>query len=211
MHAECGKMSPLFWTCTLTTTSSAESADVVGCAIASSIQLRRAFTMWTERCVGNPARPHVSDKSVLFPRHTPPRAGPRPLQACSCVDALGLGSVTIPVSLQTRHTLAWPCAALGAKHRTHIYSLFVHIVMAREYECKNTKNSSELYFPTVQIPSVYSTNSPNCVRYCDQSTGSCLVYMWTTDADHVRCHHRGRVCPCSWTRCGALHMPCTGS
>ena len=72
-------MSPLFLTCTLTTTSSAESADVVRCAIASSIGLRRAFTTWTERRVGNPARPRVSDKSVLFPRHTPPRAGPRQL------------------------------------------------------------------------------------------------------------------------------------
>ena len=71
-----GKMSPLFWTCTLTTMSSAESADVVGCAIASSIQLRRAFTTWTERRVGNPARTACLGKSVLFPRHTPPRAGP---------------------------------------------------------------------------------------------------------------------------------------
>ena len=34
---------------------------------------------WTERRVGNPARPRVSDKSVGFPRHTPPRAGPRHL------------------------------------------------------------------------------------------------------------------------------------
>ena len=75
-----GKMSPLFWTCTLTTTSSAESADVVGCAIASSIQLRRAFTTWTERRVGNPARPRVWEKSMVFPRHTPLRAGPRPIR-----------------------------------------------------------------------------------------------------------------------------------
>ena len=75
-------MSPLFRTCTLTTTCFLESGFVVPRAIASCVGLRRAFTTWTERRVGNPARPRVSDKSVLFPRHTPPRAGPR--QAWSC-------------------------------------------------------------------------------------------------------------------------------
>ena len=62
-----------------TTTSSVESGigrrDVVRCAIASSIELRRAFMTWTERRVGNPARLCASDASVGFPRHTPPRRG----------------------------------------------------------------------------------------------------------------------------------------
>ena len=78
-----------FLTCTLITTSSAKSADVVRCAIAYRELYRTTeslFTTWTERAAS--AIPHdrvsrVWKKSMLIPRHEtythlPPGAGPRP-------------------------------------------------------------------------------------------------------------------------------------
>ena len=82
-----GKMSPPFRPLRSTTSSNLKKLFVVPRAIASCVGLRRDFSAWTERRVGNRVALRVSDESVGFPRHAPPRAGPRRVRAhtvCSC-------------------------------------------------------------------------------------------------------------------------------
>ena len=58
-------------------TSNLKKLFVVPRAIASCVGLRRDFSAWTERRVGNRVALRVWDESVGFPRHAQPRAGPR--------------------------------------------------------------------------------------------------------------------------------------
>ena len=69
-----GKMSPPFRTLRSTTSSNLKKLFVVPRAIASCVGLRRDFSAWTERRVGNRVALRVWDESVDFPRHAPPRA-----------------------------------------------------------------------------------------------------------------------------------------
>ena len=67
----------LFLSCRSRTTSDRKQLFVVRCAIANSIELRRALARWTERAVGNRGKLVIWLKSSQKTRSRPPRAWTR--------------------------------------------------------------------------------------------------------------------------------------